>query len=282
MKVVAIIGAGELGGALAYTVARRERVDQVRLIDEAAGIAAGKALDIQQAGPIDRFDTRVTADTDIRAAAGASVVVVADQAGPPAAEWSGEPGLAVVRRLAQQDPQSVVVCAGATQRLLVERGVNELRIPRERLCGSAPEALVSAMRAIVALETGGSPAEVSLSALGIPPDRVVIVWSEASIGGYSAERVLDPPRLARIARRLPVLWPPGPYTLASAASRVCEAVALGSRRSFCCFVVLDGELGARRVASAFPVRLGPQGVEGMGAPSLSVRERVLFENSMNL
>ena len=281
MQVVAIIGAGELGGALAHTLACRGRVSEIRLIDEAAGVAAGKALDIQQAGPIEGFGTRVVAHADIGAAAGAAVVVLADRPGSSPAEWSGEGALALVKRLAAQDPHPVIVCAGATQRQLVERGVIELHIPREHLVCSAPEALASAVRAMVAVETNGSPADVALSVLGVPPDHLVVPWDDASIAGYSAARVLEPPQLQRLALRVRALWPPGPYSLASAASRAAEAVAIGSRRLLSCFLLLDGELGTRRVVSAFPVLLGPDGVERMAEPTLSVRDRVLFENGVN-
>jgi malate/lactate dehydrogenase len=45
MSLVAIIGAGEIGGAVARALASRARVDSVRLIDEKISIARGKALD---------------------------------------------------------------------------------------------------------------------------------------------------------------------------------------------------------------------------------------------
>ena len=63
------------------------------------------------------------------------------------------------------------LCAGASQRELVERGVRELHFARERLFGSAPEALAGAARALVALELDGSPRDVALSVLGVPPSR---------------------------------------------------------------------------------------------------------------
>ena len=59
MQDVAIIGAGELGGALAHVLARRDVASTIRLIDETGGVAAGKALDIMQSAPIERFATRV-------------------------------------------------------------------------------------------------------------------------------------------------------------------------------------------------------------------------------
>ena len=47
MHTVAILGAGDLGGALARTLATRDAVSHIVLIDEAGAVAAGKALDIR-------------------------------------------------------------------------------------------------------------------------------------------------------------------------------------------------------------------------------------------
>src|SRR5262245_3871780 len=48
MQEVAIVGAGELGGAVAHVLARRDAVRSIVLADESGRVAAGKALDIAQ------------------------------------------------------------------------------------------------------------------------------------------------------------------------------------------------------------------------------------------
>ena len=68
MTIVAVIGAGALGGTLAHTLAARSRVDEVRLIDPEGRVAAGKALDIQQSSPVEQWSTRVSAAEHIEAA----------------------------------------------------------------------------------------------------------------------------------------------------------------------------------------------------------------------
>jgi malate dehydrogenase len=280
MKDVAIIGAGELGGALAYVLARRNVVRTIRLIDDAGRVAAGKALDIAQAGPIDRFSTDLSGSTDVTDAAGASIVVIADRAG--AGEWQGEDGVVLLRRVTQMASNAVVVCAGAMQRELVDRGVGELHMKRGLLFGSAPEALAAATRAIVALETNGSPRDVALTLMGVPPDQIVIPWEDATIGGFSATRILDEPARRRIAAKLPVLWPPGPYVLAAAAVMVIEAIAGRTRRIASCFVAPDNSAGARTRTAALPVRLGPSGMMEVVLPELSGHDRVVLDNAMLL
>ncbi len=284
-RTVAILGASVLGGALAHKLAGRDRVDEIRLVDPNAKVAAGTALDIQQAGSIEGCRTRVVSAGDVQAAAGAAVIVLAGFARPTALDEDEndqfEAECALLKQVAQLDSDAVLVCADASHRPLIERGVREMKIPRARVIGSAPGALASALRALVALEVGGSPSQVALAVLGTPPHHTVISWSDATVRGQALTQLLEPPRLTRLKARVPYLWPPGPYTLASAASRVCEAIAGGgSDRAFSCFVGLDRELGARHVVSALSVVLGPQGVTRILTPSLSVHERVELENAL--
>jgi malate dehydrogenase len=280
MVAVAIVGAGELGGTLAHVLARRDAVGEIRLIDDSGRVAAGKALDIAQAAPIERFTTTVTGSTDISTAAGASIVVVADRVG--GTEWSGEDGLMLIRRIKEMAAGAIVLCVGASQREIVERGVQELGIARARLFGSAPEALVAAARAMVALEMRGSARDVALSVLGVPPSHVVLPWDDATIGGFAATRVLDEPVRRRIDARLPALWPPGPYALASAAAKIIEAVAGRSRQRAICFVAPDDAAGRRTRGAALPVTLGPGGIERVALPALNAHDRVALDNAMLL
>jgi len=280
MAAVCIIGAGELGAAVADALARAERVPNVLLIDAAGAIAAGKALDIQQAGAVTGVHTRIAGTDDVTRAAGCSVCVVADRAGQGAGEWQGEEGLAMLIRALPYLGDCPIVFAGATQAGLMESAAREAHVRRQRLIGSAAEALASAVTAIVAMEAGCSPVEVRLTVLGSPPRGFVVPWSEASIGGYALERVLDQVQLQRLEGRTARLWPPGPFTLGLAAARVAEAVVVSSRRAFSVLTVLDGEIGVRGRAGALPSLLSTSGIVQTRVPTLSTRERVLLETAL--
>lgn len=273
MSVIAIIGAGTLGGALAHLVASHDLYREVRLIDDAGDVAAGKALDILQAGPIERFGTALVADSSPAAAIGADLVVLTGPAGAPDSEWDEEAGLDRLRQLAAFGRGAVVVCAGAGQRRLVERGVFDAGLDRRRLIGSAPEALRGALRAIVALEAGCEASEVALTLLGIPPRHVVVPWSQATVGGLALEENLAPVQQRRLGERAAALWPPGPYALAAAAGRIAASLATGGGHQMSCFVAVDGEFGMRKQALAAPVRLGAAGVARIVEPQLNARER---------
>src|SRR5688500_8863612 len=146
MQEVAIIGAGELGGTLAHVLAKRDVARSIRLIDDAGTVATGKALDIMQAAPLDRFATIVVGQSGTWSAPDAAVTVIADRVN--GGEWEGDAALAVVRRVARSAASGPIVCAGVMARELIERSVREGRVSPHAIVGSAPEALSAALRAL--------------------------------------------------------------------------------------------------------------------------------------
>jgi malate dehydrogenase len=281
MATVCIMGAGELGGAVAHALAQRERVARVVLIDPHARVAAGKALDIQQAGAVEGFHTRLSGTDDVTQVTGCSICVLADRSGSPPSEWIGDEGLAMLNRLAGYLGRAPIVCAGANQASLLMAAVSEGQLRRERLIGSAPEALAAAVTAMVAMEARCSPGDVKLAVLGTPPAGFLVAWSEASIGGYALERVLTPVQLGRLEARLPRLWPPGPFALGLAAARIVEALVTSSRRTCTVLSALRGEFGVRGRVGAVPAWLTPAGITEVRIPTLNTRERVLLETALN-
>ena len=275
---VAIIGAGELGGSLAHVLARREIVRRIHLIDPSGQIAAGKALDIMQAGPVEGFTTPVAGSTDSSRVAGCALVIVADPATP---HTEADP-LLVLTQLKRLAARAVVLCAGVDGRMLVERGVRELKYSRETLIGSAPEALASAIRAVVALQVNGSVRDVVLTIMGVPPANAFVSWEDASIGGCAATRVLDEPTLRKLASQIAPLWPPGPHALAHSATEAVAAICGVSRRAVSCFVAPDDTAGQRARVVALPVRLCANGLESLEMPSLSGAAKTALDNAMLL
>jgi malate dehydrogenase len=273
MSVVAILGAGPLAGALAHKLALRGRVSAVRLIDSAENVARGKALDIVQSGPVDGFATRVTADGSHLAALGADVVVVADAV--DGGEHAGEAALTTLRQLVAAGLTSPLLFAGGSQRELMTRSLGELRVRPQRVVGSAPAALASAMRALAGVILDTSPVEISLTVVGVPPRHGVVTWQEATVSGQPLTNLMPAHEIAGLTARMPGLWPPGAYALGSAAARVAEALCHGSRRQFSCFVD-----SGRGIVAALPVVVGRGGVKQVLQPALTGAERTLLETAL--
>lgn len=281
MSTVVILGAGDLGGALARHLAAGGAVSRIALVDDLGSVAAGKALDVSQAGPVDRYTTALSGGSDVSTVVGASVVVFADRAGATPAEWSDQAGLALLKRVAGLNQVAPLLCAGAMQAGLVERGVSELGVSRMRLLGSAPEALRAAVVMAVALEAGAAPQDVSLSVVGRPPHAVIVPWEAAAIGGRLATCVLSAAQLARLDARVARLWPPGPITLAAAAARMIHTALARTGRTHMATVALTKEEGTPGRAAMLPVTLDPAGISQLVAPSLSSRDRVRLDTTLH-
>lgn len=279
MWTVAIIGAGELGGAIAQALASGDRIGRLLLIDAAGSVAAGKALDIRQMGAVDGFHTQLDGTDDPSRVTGCDVAIVADRFGTASREWQGDEGATMLAQLRPYLGDAPLVLAGADQEHLLLAAVRDAGFARRRVIGSAPAGFASAVTGIVALEARCSPREVALSVLGAA-GRFVIPWSEASIGGYALERVLTQVQLGRVDSRAARLWPPGAYTLGMAAARVTEALLESSRESFSVLTLLDGEFGVRDRVGTLPALLTTHGIALTRVPSLNARERTQLETAL--
>lgn len=280
MATVAILGAGEIGGALARQLAALDLVSRIVIVDDLANVAAGKALDVAQSAPVDGYHTALTGTNDIAAVVGAVAIVIADKAAAPVSEWTDEAGLALLKRAAGLNQVAPIVCAGTRQASLVEKGVNEAGLPRTRLFGSAPEALRSAIVAITAVEAEAAPTDISLSVLGRPPQQVIVPWDEAAISGRSATNVLSAAQLARLDARIARLWPPGPYALAGAATAMLRSALTRAPRVHAALVAVTRDEGVPGRSAMMPVTLNSKGIASLVPPSLSTRDRVRFDTAM--
>lgn len=278
MSTVAILGSGPIGAGIAHTLARRARVRDVRLIDAAAGVAAGKALDILQSGPVEGYDTRVSGEGNVLVAARADVIVIADASGE--GEWEGDRGLALVRQLMSAGATAPLVFAGPKQTWLMEAVARELGVPADRIVGTAAAALTGAIRGLVALEAEGSGADVSLVVAGRPP-AFVIAWSSATIGGALVTDRVPAHRLMAISHQLKALWPTGPYAIAAATAPVVEGLIAGTRAHLPGVTIVDQEWEVRNRAALLPLTLGHGRIVARHMPSFSGQERVEFLNSVS-
>jgi malate dehydrogenase len=280
VRAIVILGAGELGGALARQLAAADIAARVRLIDDAGRIAEGKALDIQQAAPIDGYSTTVEGTTDESAVIGADALVIADRATAPGSEWQDDQGVALVRRVSRLNPSAMIVCAGARQLDVIDRATTEGGIARHRVVGSAPEALRAAIVSLTALEALCVPGDICLTVVGRPPHQTIVPWEDASIAGRPATDVLSPPAITRLDGRLPRLWPPGPLALAAAATTLLTAAATRRAQSISAFVSITARADARPVVGMLPIIVDASGVKAVQAPTLSTRDRVRLESAL--
>jgi malate dehydrogenase len=277
MSSVAILGAGPIGAATAGSLARSGRVSSIRLIDHAEATATGKALDILQAGPVERFTTRVSAAADPLAAAGAAVIVLADPIG--SGEWSGDDGSALVRQLVRGGGSAPIVFAGPSQTTLMETCARSIGVPAHRLVGSAAAAMVATAQSLAGLEMDFSGAE--LTVVGRPP-RFVVGWAAATAAGSLVTDRVPAHRLRAVSESIARFWPPGPYAIGAATTRIVESLIFGSRRLHAALTVVEHGLGPTGTAVMLPLELGRLRVLSHIMPSLSPQERTALVNGLTI
>ena len=276
MSSVAIIGAGAIGSAVAHRLLECACVNKIQLLDAEGGVASGKALDLRQTTPVVGVDVAVTGSDDLLSASGAAAIVIADRVN--GGEWQGEEALALIGRLVRAGSAAPLVFAGGAQTPLLEASHVELRVPADRLLGTATSGLVSAVKAVVGADIGRGGVELTIG--GRPP-ALVVGWSSASVEGTALSEFLPPHRTLAISNSLRKLWPPGPQTIGAATAVIVDALINGSRRLHVATTILDGEFGVRRVAGALPVELGRGRVLRRVVPAFSPQERTEVVNSLN-
>jgi len=276
---IVVLGAGEIGSAVARQVAVADIAARVVLVDEAGAVARGKALDMAQAAPVDRHSTALSGTDDMTAVVGAGIIVIADRHAD--GEWSGEAGLALLKHVAEVNQVAPILCAGVTQSALIDRGVHELGISRTRLFGTAPEAFRGAVVSLVSLDAEAAPGDIALMVLGRAPREIIVPWESASIDGRRLIDVLTPPMLTRIEDRLPRLWPPAATALGSAAARVMRSMLSRAPRTHILQVVLPRDERVSGQSAMLPARVEPRGIRRVESPPLSSRDRVRLDTALS-
>ena len=76
MKRISIIGSGNVGTNTAFFIAET-RTAEVLLVDVKEGLAAGKALDLMEAGPVRGYATKIRGALRIDEIAGSDIVMIA-------------------------------------------------------------------------------------------------------------------------------------------------------------------------------------------------------------
>ena len=279
MSTLVVLGAGDLGGAVASCAVALAVTRRVVLVDDAADLARGKALDIRQAAAIGGAAVEVVGTSDLGVVVGAAVIVLADRHATPAVEHQGDAAVLLLARVRALNPRALILCAGAAQLDVVEKVVHEHGFDAARVAGSAPEALRTALVALTCLEARSAPGEVSLLLVGRPPREAIAIWNDASIAGRRATDVLDPPALTRLEARLPQLWPPGPLTLAAAAVRAASLALTHGAGTPSLFVVPRGAEGVRLKGVALPATVRAEGITPIW-PTLSPRDRTRLESAV--
>jgi len=292
-RKVTVVGAGNVGATCAQELARRDYADVV-LVDIKEGLAAGKALDVNQAGAVLGYEPKAVGSTGYDESAGSDVVVVT--AGVPRTGDMSRDDLvatnekivgSVTREVAEHSPDAILLVVSNPLDAMCHVARNVSDWPKERVFGMAGILDTARFSTFIAWETGSSVKDVSAMVLGGHGDQMVSVVSATTVGGVPLRKLLPDARIAELVERtaagggelVKLLGTSAWYAPGAAAAQMVDAIMLDEKRVLPCTAYLEGEYGIEGLYMGVPVKLGARGIEKIVELDLTDDERSALEAS---
>ncbi len=297
MKKVTVIGAGNVGATTVQRLAEKELADVV-VIDVLEGVPAGKALDMVETGPIERYDSNVTGTTgDYAPMQGSDVVIVT-------AGIARKPGMSrddlfkvnrdivtgVCENVKKYAPDAVLLMVTNPLDLMSYVAWKVTGFPAERVIGMAGVLDSARLASFVGMELGVSVKDISAMVLGGHGDTMVPMPRFTTVGGISITELLPKEAIDRISQRardggaeIVKLLKTGSAYYAPSASVVAmaEAILLGKNRMFPASVLLQGQYGYENIFLGVPCLIGKGGLVKIVDLKLTSEEKAGLDKSAN-
>jgi malate dehydrogenase len=287
-KKVTVVGAGNVGATTAQRLAERDYADVV-LVDIVDGLPQGKALDLNQAGPVVGYEPNVTGTTTYDETSGSDIVVITSGL-PRKPGMSRDDLLAankeivenVTREVSQRSPDSIIIPVTNPLDAMCHVTLETSGFPRQRVVGMAGILDSARFRTFLAWELGVSARDVTGFVLGGHGDTMVPVTSYTNVAGVPVSQKIDQMRLDEIVQRtrdggaeVVKLLKAGSayYAPAAAVAEMVDSIILDQKRVLPCAAYCDGEYGIEGLFVGVPVKLGHDGVEEIIEIELSDHEQ---------
>lgn len=274
-RKVTVIGAGNVGTAVAQEVARRDYADVV-LVDIIENLPQGKALDLNQAGAVLGYEPKITGTNGYEETAGSDLVVVTS--GKPRAPGMSRDDLvttnesivgSVTQAAMEQSPDAILLVVTNPLDAMCHVAKGASGLPKERVFGMAGILDTARFRTFIAWETGASPKEISTMVLGGHGDQMVPVVSATTAGGIPLTQLVAAERIEAMVERtrkgggeiVNLLGTSAWFAPGAAVAQMVDAIMLDQKRVLPCTALLEGEYGIDGLYMGVPVKLGAGGVE---------------------
>jgi malate dehydrogenase len=284
-RKVTIVGAGATGATAAHILAARDYADVV-LTDIKEGLPQGKALDLNQMGPVLGFEPRITGTNSYEETAGSDVVVIT--AGLPRSPGMSRDDLVTTNeQIVGQSPDCAIVVLSNPLDAMCHVAKSVSGFPKERVFGQAGILDTARFRTFIAWETGASVRDVQALVLGGHGDQMVPVVSAATVGGVPLRKLASEERIQQMVERtakgggeiVQLLGTSAWYAPGASVAEMVDAILLDQKRVLPCTALLEGEYGIDGLYIGVPVKLGAGGIDEIVELDLSDDEREALERS---
>ncbi len=292
---IAVVGAGNVGATAALHIAERELARELILLDVAEGIPQGKALDLAQASPVDRFDTRVTGTSDSGSLSGSDIVVIT-------AGLARKPGMtrddllatnadivgSVCERVKETAPDAIVIVVTNPLDAMAYVALKVTKFSPAHVVGMAGILDSARFRYFIAGELDVSVEDVTAFVLGGHGDSMVPLPRYSSVAGIPLSELLDDTVIERLVERTRnggaeivghLKTGSAFYAPASAIAEMVAAIVWDKKRILPCAAWLTGQYGVQDLFMGVPVKLGASGIEEIIEIGLTPDEQNAFQAS---
>ncbi len=296
---IAFYGAGNVGATAAHWLADKEVGDCV-LFDIFGQVAAGKALDLYEAGPAIGFDSAVTGSNEPAIIEGADVVVVTAgvprRKDPETGKFPSRDELVKINQDVMTDvsenikkyaPDSIVVVVTNPLDAMCHVVKHVTGFPRERIIGQAGALDTARYKTFIAMELGVSVEDVHGIVLGGHGDTMVPLPRHTSVAGIPVTELMSRDKLDEIIQRtakgggeiVGLLGYSGYYAPAAGVAVMVESILKDKKRVIPSAVYTQGDYGYRDLFLGLPAVLGRRGVERIIEMELNETERAMLDHS---
>lgn len=300
-KKIALVGAGNIGGMLALLAGLKELGD-ITLIDVVEGLPQGKGLDLNQVGPIARFNACIQGTNNMKEGLKDAEVIVIT------AGLARKPGMSredllntntrIIKEIAYQireyAPEAFVVVVTNPLDAMVWVFQKASGLPPHRVVGMAGTLDSARFRSFLAQELNVAVQDVSAMILGSHGDTMVPLLRHSSVGGINLEKLIyrggiSEERLNTIVERtrqggseIVAHLKTGSafFAPAAAAIEIVESYLKDQKRILPCAAYLKGEYGVTGLYIGVPVIIGREGVEEVVELVLTEEEQAAFVKSI--
>jgi malate dehydrogenase len=293
-KKVSIVGAGNVGATAAHWIAAKELADVV-LIDVVEGVPQGKALDLQQALPIEKCDISVTGANDYAATSNSDIVVIT--AGIPRKPGMSRDDLLhtnykimsdVVAKVVAQSPESILIIVSNPLDAMAQAAYKQSGFNRERVIGMAGILDSARFRSFIAEELKVSVENVTAFVLGGHGDTMVPLPRYSTVAGIPITELIPADKIAAIVQRTRdggaeivkhLKTGSAYYAPSAAAVEMVECILRDKKKILPCAVYLQGEYGIDGYYIGVPCKLGAAGLEQIIEIKLTAEEDAELKKS---
>jgi len=296
LKKISLIGAGNIGSILAYSISRK-KLGNIVMIDIAKGLAKGKCLDLGQSLAIDNINLNIEGSTKISKIKNSDVIIIT--AGIPRKPGMSRDDLIEVnfaiiseigKAIKEHSPKSFVICVTNPLDAMVWSLKKIANLEKNMIVGMAGILDSARFKFFLSQQLGISMENIQTMVLGGHGDTMVPLLDYTSISGIPIRQLILKGKLTKkllddlIERtkngggEIVSLMKNGSAFFSPACSTIemLESFIFDQKKLLPCSAYLEGEYGINDLFIGVPVIIGKCGVEKIIELNLSKEENKKF------